>query len=357
MAYLIRLRYQLLIATLTFMVLGAVNPVHALGKRATPVVVVQAQMIELAPATWYSGSVFSRNEAMVAAEVSGRIIMVANVGDTIKKGQVLARLDGTLAKLEVAEFNAEVQQEEAKSRFLVKEVARLKRLAKTNNAAQTLLEKTISEKDTSRAELAVAKARLDQAKFRLERSVVRAPFNGTVVNQTLRTGEWVNSGNAVVYFVDTASLEVRARVSLSALQYLQVNDELLVKKNKDQHRMIIHALVPVGDPQSRLLELRLQGLPENIAIGQAVRVYVPSAVARNVLAVPRDTLVLRRAGSSVYVISDDNKAQRITVKTGVANHTLIEVSGNLEAGDQVVIRGGERLRSGQEVVIKKAAQP
>jgi len=357
MAYLIKLRYQLLIATLTFMVLGTVNYVHAFGKRATPVIVVEAKMTELAPIAWYSGSVFSRNEAMVAAEVSGRLIMVANVGDIIKKGQVLAKLDGTLAKLEVAEFNAEVQQEEAKSSFLVKEVVRLKRLAKTNNAAQTLLEKTISERDTSRAELAVAKSRLEQAKFRSERSEVRAPFNGTVVNQTLRMGEWVNSGNAVVYLVDTASLEVRARVSLSALQYLQVNDELLVKGNKNQHRMAIHALVPVGDPQSRLLELRLQGIPGNMAIGQAVRVAVPSAAARHVLAVPRDALVLRRAGSSVYVISDDNKAQRITVQTGVASDALIEVSGNLQAGDQVVIRGGERLRPGQEVAIKKATKP
>ncbi len=357
MAYLIKLRYQLLIATFAFMVLSTINPVHAFGKRASPVVVVQAKMTELAPVAWYSGSVFSRNEALVAAEVSGRLIMVANVGDIIKKGQVLAKLDGTLAKLEVAEFNAEMQQEEAKSKFLVQEVARLKRLAKTNNAAQTLLEKTISEKDTSRAELAVAKARLEQAKFRLKRSVVRAPFNGTVVNQTLRTGEWVNSGNAVVYLVDTASLEVRARVSLSALQYLQVNDELLVKGNKNQHQMVIHSLVPVGDPQSRLLELRLQGLPGNMAIGQAIRVAVPTAAARHVLAVPRDALVLRRTGSSVYVISDENKAQRVAVQTGVASHALIEVSGNLKAGDRVVIRGGERLRPGQDVAIKQAAKP
>ncbi|VAW86377.1 hypothetical protein MNBD_GAMMA16-1759 [hydrothermal vent metagenome] len=357
MTYLNRLHYQLFIVAFIFVTLGTTNHVHAFGKRATPVIVVPAKMTDLAPVAWYSGSIFSRNEAMVAAEVSGRLIMVANVGKTIKKGQVLAKLDGTLAKLEVAEFKAEVQQEEAKRKFLAQEVARLKRLAKTNNAAQTLLEKTISERDTSRAELAVAKARLEQANFRLKRSVVRAPFNGTVVNQTLRMGEWVNSGNAVVYFVDTTSLELRARVSLSALQYLQVDDELLVKENKNQHHMVIHSLVPVGDPQSRLLELRLQGLFGNMAIGQAVRIAVPTAAARNVLAVPRDALVLRRAGSAVYVISDDNKAQRIAVQTGIASHALIEVSGNLKAGDQVVIRGGERLRPGQEVAIKKAAQP
>ncbi len=348
--------FKVWITTLSVMMLMTSNSAHAFGKQASPVVVTAAQMAELAPTAWYSASVFSRNEALVAAEVSGRLILVVDVGQTIKKGRVLAKLDGTLTQLEVTESNAEVQQEEAKNRFLIKEVARLKQLAKTNNAAQTLLERTISERDTSRAELAVAKARLEQAKFRLERSVVRAPFTGTVVNQMLRTGEWVNSGNAVVHFVDTASLEVRARASLSALQFLHIGDELLVKEGKKEHRMTIHSLVPVGDPQSRLLELRLQGLPGNMAIGQAVRVAIPTAATRNVLAVPRDALVLRRSGASVYVIAEDNKAQRIAVQTGVAGGTLIEVSGNLQAGDHVVVRGGERLRPGQEVAIKKATE-
>jgi multidrug efflux pump subunit AcrA (membrane-fusion protein) len=72
---------------------------------------------------------------------------------------------------------------------------------------------------------------------------------------------------------------------------------------------------------------------------------------RKVLAVPRDALVLRRAGTAVYRISDDQSAQRIEVTTGIASGNLIEVQGDLSRGDQVVVRGGERLRPGQKVSI------
>ena len=67
------------------------------------------------------------------------------------------------------------------------------------------------------------------------------------------------------------------------------------------------------------------------------------------LAVPRDALVLRRSGASVYSVNGDNKAINIPVQVGIASGEMVEVSGKLNPGDKVVIRGGERLRDGQLV--------
>jgi hypothetical protein len=78
---------------------------------------------------------------------------------------------------------------------------------------------------------------------------------------------------------------------------------------------------------------------------------MPTAVAREVLTVPRDALVLRREGAFVYRIDDELKAEQVSVITGLGAGKLIEVIGDINAGDRVVIRGAERLSTGMIVQI------
>jgi multidrug efflux pump subunit AcrA (membrane-fusion protein) len=82
-----------------------------------------------------------------------------------------------------------------------------------------------------------------------------------------------------------------------------------------------------------------------------VRIGVPTGPAREVIAVPRDALVLRRAGASVFRVVDKSTAERVEISTGIASGNLIEVIGDLKAGEKVVVRGGERLRPGMPVNI------
>ncbi|HSH26549.1 MAG TPA: efflux RND transporter periplasmic adaptor subunit, partial [Wenzhouxiangella sp.] len=82
-----------------------------------------------------------------------------------------------------------------------------------------------------------------------------------------------------------------------------------------------------------------------------VRVTIPTAGLREVLAVPRDALVLRGSGTAVFVIDDTGTARRASVSTGIGQGEWIEVAGPVQPGDRVVIRGNERLRDGQSVDI------
>ncbi len=318
---------------------------------APSVVVELAQMRELAPTIWTSGSVISRNEAQVASEAQGRLVSVAEVGDVFKKGETVARLDASLTTLELAEQEAEVGRVTARISFLVKEVARLQRLAKSNNAAQTLLEERIAERDTARSERAVAEAKLAQVRVKLERSVVRAPFDGVVVERLLEAGEWVNSGDAVVRLTDPQHVEINTRIPIAYLNFLTKGEVLRIKSDTQQGLARIRTVVRVADSASRLLSVRLDPIEGEWTVGLPVKVAVPSAQAKKVLTVPRDALVLRRSGASVFRISPDNRAEKIGVDLGIASGPYIEVAGGVKAGDRVVTRGGERLRSGQSVNI------
>jgi multidrug efflux pump subunit AcrA (membrane-fusion protein) len=71
-----------------------------------------------------------------------------------------------------------------------------------------------------------------------------------------------------------------------------------------------------------------------------------------VLAVPRDAVVMRREGNFVLRVDSANKAERVSVQIGANLDGLVEVSGNLRAGDRLIVRGGERVEAGQAVTIQ-----
>jgi hypothetical protein len=86
-------------------------------------------------------------------------------------------------------------------------------------------------------------------------------------------------------------------------------------------------------------------------VGQTLRVSIPTSGSRQVLTVPRDALVLRPEGQSVFVVDGNNQARQVSVTVGVGQGEDIEILGEVAPGDRVVIRGNERLQPGQAVDI------
>ena len=320
------------------------------GPPPAPVVVETAQMRPLAPITWYPGTVISRNKAKLAAEVAGRVVSMAEVGARLNPGDVVASLDDALLKQTLAENLAAVTREEARIVYLSADVKRLERLVVQNTASRSQLEQAVSELGIARSELAANQARVRLTRERLDRTVLKAPFAGVVVERLLEPGEWAEEGAAVLRLVDFRSLDVQTWVPVHALKFVTRDSELRLKANPAEATGRVHTIVPVGDDRSRLYELRIAVAGAEWPVGQDLRVAVPSAAPREVIAIHRDALVLRRDGMVVYRINEKNVAERVEVETGIASGNLIEVSG-IRPGDKVVTRGGERLRPGQRVVI------
>ena len=340
----------LLLAALLATPLGAQD---GKGPPPAPVVVTEAESRTLAPVTWYPGTVISRNQARVSAEVPGRLEWVAEIGAVIAEGETVARLDDVLFRQSLAENEAAVAREQARLTYLDAQVERLETLVTQNTGTRSRLDEAIAERDISRSELRAVRARLALTRERLERTRIKAPFGGIVTTRFRHGGEWAQSGEAVVRLVDSESLEVQTWVPVAALAYVRKGGELALEANPSRASGTVRAIVPVGDNQSRLYELRLQISDESWPVGQDVRVAIPTAAARAVTAVPRDALVLRRDGTAVYRIGEDGIAERVPVSTGIAEGALIEVDG-VSPGDRVVIRGGERLRPGQAVTVQPA---
>jgi RND family efflux transporter MFP subunit len=317
-----------------------------------PVVVVTAETRELTPVVQVAGTVISRNDTRLAAQVEGQVTWVADVGIPLAAGDVAARLNDVLVRAELVEEEAQVTREQANVTFHQRESQRLAKLARDNNAALSRLDEAKRDLSIARSELAAAKSRVAQSREKLARTEIKAPFAGVVTEEFIQAGEWADPGTAMVRLVDTASLEVRAWVPVKTLPYIHEHSELRLTVAGRTASGIVRTLVPVGDDLSRMFELRLSLDDDSLSAGQGVRIAIPTAAAQTAVVVPRDSLVLRRDGASIFRILEDNTAERVKVTTGMAEGDLIEVQGDIQPGDRIVIRGGERLRAGQEVEVR-----
>lgn len=322
------------------------------GMRPSPVVVEQAELRQLAPLTWVAGSVVSRNDAELAAEVAGRLLRVADEGTVVAAGATLARLDDDLIRADLAAAEAEVKRARADETFLRKEAERLRSLLQQGGTTQAELDQALARHDVASAAVAAAEARLESVRERLDRSVIKAPFAGVVTARLKRTGEWAAAGDGVVRLAAASDLEIEATAPLALRKHLSVGQRVVLQSDDGNGVGRIRTIVPVADGRSRLLTLRLDVAEGEWTAGQPLRVALPSAKPREVLTVSRDALILRRSGTSLFKVGADNMAQPVPVETGMAAGPYIEVRGPLQPGDRVVIRGNERLRPGQPVDVK-----
>jgi RND family efflux transporter MFP subunit len=335
-----------------FSVLLLTNTSHAQQGPAANVNVTVVEQKTLSPVAWVSGSVVSRNDSKIASEVSGRLIHLADLGSHVKKDQVIAQLDDRTIKLRLIEEQANVDNNQAKLSFENAEVKRKKILVKKKLIAATDLEETIANRNIAKAKLAAAQARLAQTQQDLTYSQLKAPFNGIVAQRLSNQGEYISNGTAIIRLVETANLEASLFAPLTAYQYLTPNQTLTIRSPFGDESAPIKAIIPVADARSHLMEVRLDMSKLNWPIGLNIKAAVATGASKQVLAIPRDALVLRRNAISIFRIDQENIAQQVEVSIGISEGEWVEVIGDIKAGDQIVVRGAERLRAGQKVAIK-----
>ena len=318
---------------------------------ASPVRVETAQRDTFSATLWVSGTVISQNDARIAAETDGRITWVADVGSRIKKGEAIARIDAGDLRLDLADSEAQLASLKSQLKYRDSSLQRFEKLAASNNAAATQLDEAQSQLDMTRQEIKRAEVAIAQIKRRIKQTEVLAPFPGIVVERVIQTGEFVNRGAQVARLVDTEHREIRAQAPLSVAGWIREGMQVSVEHQNNESLSPVSYVIPVGDDRSRMFEVRVEANDPAWIIGSPVRIALPNSEPRELVAIPRDGLVLR--GSDIYVmrVNNDNKVEKITVETGIGLGVFVEVIGKVEQGDRIITRGGERIQAGQAVTI------
>ena len=307
----------------------------------------------LAPSVEVPGTVVSRFDSRLAAELNAKLTWIAEVGTEVSKGDTVARLEDFTFKIREMEAQSGIDREQARITFLQSEMERLAKLSEQKLSAKSQLDRTVADLAIAKADLTIARAQLGYAQIAMHVTQIRAPFDGVVTERLRNIGERLNTADEVIRLVDPNSLEVVARAPLNTVNFIRKDDVLQLSNDFRSGDAAIRTIVPFGNPQSHMFEVRLDVNSDLWTVGESLRLTMPTAEAKEVLAVPRDALVIRREGTSVFKVLTDATVQRVSVVVGLGAGSDIEVFGDLAAGDEIVVRGSERLSDGMSVAVKR----
>ncbi len=307
---------------------------------------------EQAASQWLPGTVISSHDARIAAEQSGRVIWVAEIGSMIEAGEPIAQLDDRELQLQRENHQSQINSLKSQLTYQDSQVQRQESLSSNNRVAASQLEETRSQAEVVRQQLAQAIIQLQQTELQLDRAKVSAPFSGQLVSRMVQMGEHVTIGAEIARLVDIVNREVRVQVPLNMAGNVDPGMQIAMRGDDSEGYEDIKVITQVADESSRMFEMRVHAHDPIWRIGSPVQVALPEHSYVPEVTIPRDALVLRGDRQFVYRLIDEHNVEQVDVQTGMGLGNLVEVlGGGLQAGDEIVLRGAERLQPGQSIQI------
>ena len=292
----------------------------------------------------------ARNDARIAAEASGRITFIAEAGDTVEAGGLIAQMDDRQAHIALDEARARQARAAANSEYQAAEATRFESLARNGTVPPTRLREVELARDLAVQDVREARSAVSRAELELERTRILAPFAGRVVERLIQAGELSAPGRDIARLVDIDHKEAVAQAPVAIAPYLSLGQQVVLTMGEGLSTSApIRAIIPVGDAVSRTFEVRIDLAGSDWIVGSAARAAFPAETPRTQLAAPYDAVILRANGAFVFTVDAENIAHQIPVIAGVRDNGYIAISGAIEVGERVVVSGAETLSDGREV--------
>lgn len=322
----------------------------------SPVGFTEARSYRLHESLRLPGSVVSQKISTVASEVGGLVVeLPVEKGQQVEQGQMIARLRQQALQLRLAAAKAQLKEDKARKEFAEVNLKRMRELLADAVISQQDLDDAQTEFNAWQGRLERLEAEIDQIHDQLERSVIRAPFDGVVVDKFSEVGEWVDVGGQVVELLSLRDLEVEVDVPQRYFGRLRLDGwaPVVFEAPGLEIRCKIVALIPRADPQSRTfpMRLRLPASERRVGAGMEAHVLIPVGSVYDAVVVPKDAVLTDTDVPRVYRVREDETVEPVSVEMGKGVGSWVEVRGGLSVGDRVVTRGNERLRPGQKVEV------
>jgi len=311
--------------------------------------VIKAKQEKVAPVVWLPGNITSRLNVRLSSERNGRLLWIKDIGDKVKKGVALAKIDTRQIEYRLAEQQSQFRQQKSNTEYLRKQLKRQKALIYNNVTARIELDRTERDLSVSEEVLISLSIQISRTELEIERSTIRAPFDGQVNQRMAQPGEYVVVSSPLIQLVDPLALDIQIAAPLNVEPFLKRGDNIVVKWNNQLRSLPVRTWSPAGEQSSRTFEVLLDASNLDLMSGSAVTVSLPREQASLSTIVPRDALVLRETETFVVTVDQDNTARKIDVLVGRGIGDWISVTGKIIAGDRVIVRGGERLKDGEKV--------
>ena len=315
---------------------------------------VKAAIARLAPAIDEAGAVGNLRadeSVMIRPEIAGRLAEIGfDEGYAVKKGALLARLDAS-------EVRAQLASSKAQAELDAQRLERAEDLFRKNFISQQAL-------DEARSNAARSAASLREAQAKLAKTEIRAPFPGVAGLRQVSEGAYVAAGTDIARLEKIDQLKLDFRVPELYMGKLRRGQEVKVLVDAYPGASFagsVYAIEPAVDEQTRTVLVRARiGNPEvKLRPGMFARVQLTLGVRPNAVWIPEQAIVPRGQESFVYRVAN-GKAELVKVQTGLRKVGEVEITKGLAAGDMVVTEGTQKIGPGAPVTVmldKPAAAP
>jgi len=355
---------------------GIANRVHDRSKlrdrtieAAAPIVfVVQPKPGDPQRELVLPGNVEAFTDAPIYARTSGYLkAWFADIGTTVKKGQLLATIDAPEVDQQLQQARAQENSALANEKLATLTADRLAKLVDTNAISRQEYDNAVSARDARRAELASARANVGRLEQLVAFQRIEAPFTGTITARETDVGQLVDAGSTgagheLFRIASTDKLRVYIGVpqarSTSAIPGVEV-DLTVAERPGKTYRGVIARTANAIDPVTRTLrvEVDLENPRAEILPGAYAQVHLKPADAVSAMLVPASSLLFRAEGPRVAVVDDASKVNLAPVTLGRDFGTQVEVVDGLKATDRLIDNPPDAILQGQLVRVAAPTAP
>jgi len=333
------------------------DPAAQAGSEAVPVAVTALRSGDIAETIEATGTVQPMHNATVAAQVGGQVIAVlAELGDAVRQGQVLLRIDPETYRYALDQAEAQLLSAKSAYEKAQADFKRNERLLAAGSISDFTFENVRLQMEARRAAYESAKAARQLAAKQLRDCSIRSPFAGQVAQRHVSLGNTVAPGTPLYTIADIGRVKVRVSVSEADIVRLQKGQvaTLVVKAYPDrQFSGKISAIGPSAalDTRTFPVEITFDNPDEHaLKAGMVAKVAMTLRQFRDVPLLPVSCLLYKNQQPYVFVVQDSTAHER-PVQLGPQQGDNFGVLGGVQTGEKVVILGQDRLRTGMAVRI------
>ena len=302
---------------------------------ATAIEILEIKMLDSYKITRnFPGKLLPSEQSKLAFEIPGKInIINVDIGDAVKKGQILAELDGR-------EASAQLNQAKAKYDLSKQVLARYKDLRSQGHIS-------IQDLDNANSEELIAKSQYDFYKVKFEQTKLLAPFDGFIQNRFLDTGSVINGGVPIIEILDSTNVKAHISIPISYTNNLEIGNEYLFKIGNKEVIGYLERLAPMtpGGSDNRLAIFNFNSFFDPGSIAQ---LKLSMTTSGRGTWVPIKSLSQSEQGVwAIYTINQERVVVRDLVDIIYFEGEYAYVNGTLKDGDLVILGGAQKIIEGK----------
>lgn len=319
-----------------------------------PYVMVTQPSSQLNEQKSYAGEVQARQQTALAFRVGGQITQrYVDVGDRVKVGQVLARLDVKDAQLQMNAAQAQLESAQSSANIAREELKRFQQLLPLNAVSRSQYDSVKNQYEATQASLQQARSNYEVAANQTTYNQLTANKNGVITQRDIEVGQVVAAGQAAYQLAMDGDRDVVIGVPEQAITEIKVGQPAWItlwSQPEQKYAAHVREISPAAD-QSRTFSVKVafDETQPSIQLGQSARVFFNTTQQHDVLGIPLSSVSAQGQQAYVWVVNPNQTIRKVAVTLGAYGRDRVSVLSGLKASDYVVVGGVHLLHEQQKI--------